>query len=211
MATYTYSVDRITRYNSDLCGSGIDLMDFDGSTLYSDYLVAGTQVLRANSAPDIAQLRDTIYLPAFDGVATAEQVFFTVHILHDFRRGQQPTFHVHWAHNQGSPTGDIKWNLDYTYSHGYGAGTFPTVTTLSTVQAAGAQYAHLITPDDDMTVTADMEPDGQLLCRLYRTPADAADTFAADAFLVGVDMHYLIGQYATYERNRPFKSAGFDD
>lgn len=211
MASYLRSTGRITTKNPDLSGAGVDLMDFDGSTLYADYLIPGTSVRGGATAPDTAELRDGLYLPAFDGVATAEQAFFTVHILHDFRRGQQPTFHVHWSHNQASPSGNVKWFIDYSYSHGYEAGTFGAPTTLSVVDAAGVQYAHHITDDDSMTVTADMEPDGQLICRIYRNPADGEDTFAADAFLIGVDMHYQIGQIATFERNRPFKSAGFDD
>ena len=200
---------RRTKKNPNLTGPGLDLMDFDTSTLYGDYLTPGTQILRGATAPDIAELRDGLFLPAFDGAATAEQAFFTVHILHDFKVNSNPTFHVHWTHKEASPSGDVKWNIDYSYSHGYSAGTLPAPTTVSVTQTAGAQYTHHITDDDSMATTGTFEPDGQIICRVYRDPADAADTFAADAYLIGIDLHYEIGQYGTYERNRPFTSGGF--
>jgi hypothetical protein len=174
------------------------------ATLYDDYLVSGDQVLRGSSAPDIALFRDGIYLPAFDGAATLEQGFFTVHVKHDVRNATNPTFHVHWSHNQATPSGNVKWFIEYTYAHGYRLQNFPASTTLSSVSAALTQYEHVITSDDDMEITTEMMVDGQLVCRIYRDPADPQDTFAADAFLIGVDMHYQVGQWATPERNQPF-------
>lgn len=203
---------RVTKLNPDLTGPGLDLMDFDSSVLYDDYLVGGTQVqVRGAAAPGFAEFKDGMYLYAFDGATTAEEVFFTIHMLHDISPKEAPTFHVHWSHNNASPSGNVKWNLEYMYAHGYEAGVFPTPVALSTVQAAGAQYAHHITPDDDMPFNATYEPDGQILVRLYRDPTDVEDTFASDAFLIGIDMHYRKGQVGTYERNRPFLSAGFPE
>lgn len=201
---------RVTKLNPNLTGAGLDLADFDDSILYNDYLTPGTSVLRGATAPDLAEFRNGIFLPAFAGTGTTvEQGFFTLHFLHDIHPSYTPTFHIHWTHNNASPSGNVKWMIDYTYSHGYSAGTFAAPTTISVTQAAGAQYTHHITDDDDMPVSVSFEPDGQLLCRIYRDPADAADTFGDDAFLIGIDMHYRVGQVATYERNRPFTSAGF--
>lgn len=202
---------RVTKLNQHATGPGLDLMDFDNVTFWKDYLIPGTSVRNGNSAPDMVNLRNGLYLPAFDGSTTMEQAFFAVHILHDFKAGTYPTFHVHWTHNNASPSGNVKWNVEYSYAHGYGAGTYGASTTLSVVQAAGAQYTHHITDDDEMSVVADMEPDGQLICRIYRDPTDVQDTFGTDAFLIGVDLHYAVGQFATYERNRPFTSAGFSE
>ena len=184
-------------------------MDFDDAILWNDYLIPGTSTRSGSSAPDLAEFRDDMYLLGFNGGATLEQVFFTVHILHDIHPSFQPTFHVHWTHNNASPTGDVKWNLDYTYAHGYEAGVYAAPTTVSVVQTAGVQYAHHITNDDEMIFTDAFEPDGQILCRLYRDPTDTEDTFGTDAFLIGIDLHYRMGQMGTYERNRPFTSAGF--
>ena len=201
---------RVTSKNPNLTGPGLDLMDYDTAILYNDYLVPGLSTSNGASAPDLAEVRDGLYLPAYAGTGvTVEQSFFSIHILHDIHPDFTPTFHVHWTHNQATPTGNVKWMIDYSYANGYGDGAFGTPTTVSTTQAAPAQYVHQITPDDDMPFAASFEPDGQALCRIYRDPADAADTFEADAFLIGVDMHYRMGQIGTYERNRPFTSAGF--
>lgn len=174
------------------------------SVIYNDYLTSGLAVTVGASAPDLVELRNGIYLRAFDGAATSEQAFFSVHILHDIAPGSNPTFHVHWTHKVASPSGNVKWFIDYSVAKGYSTGTFGAPNTLSSIQEAGAQYTHHITPDDDMTVTESLEPDTLLLCRIYRNPADGDDTFADDAMLVNIDLHYQIGQTGTSERNRPF-------
>lgn len=184
-------------------GLAADNISFPG--LYGDYLTSGTAVRVGASAPDFSEFRSGLFLYGFDGVATTEQAFFTVHILHDIKAGTTPTFHIHWTHNNATPSGNVKWNIDYSYARGYGADTYPAPSTVSTVQAAGAQYSHHITDDDDMPATiTNMEPDGVLLCRVYRDPTDGDDTFGSDAYLVQIDLHYQIGQIGTHERNRPF-------
>ena len=184
--------------------------DVINATVFDDYLVDAYSLAKGASAPDLTELRDGLFLNAFAGTGgVIEQGFFSVHILHGMKAGTTPTFHVHWTHNQAVPSGDVKWYMDYSIAKGYSAGTFAAPTTLSAVQTAGAQYTHHITDDDDMAITpiTEIEPDAVLLCRIYRDPADVADTFAADAFLIQVDMHYENDKRGTPERNRPF--AGF--
>lgn len=174
--------------------------------VWSDYLVGGNSVGKGANAPDFAELRDGLFFNAFDGAGvTTEQAFFTIHVLHDIRPGSAPTFHVHWTHNNASPTGAVKWNLDYSIAKGYGTEIFAAPTTLSVVSSAGAQYTHHITDDDEMAITSgSFEPDSLILCRLYRDPTDSEDTFSADAFLLQVDMHYEVAAFGTEDRNRPF-------
>lgn len=189
-------------------------VEFNTTDTYSDYLVSGLTILTDVNAPDIEILRDSVRLYAFAGTGpNTEQGFFTLHILHDIKAGTTPTLHIHWTHKIAAPSGNVKWQLEITAARGYGAGTFPATTVISSTQAAGAQYTHMITPDTDMplpaALAAVLEPDMVLICRVFRNPADAADTFANDAFLLQIDMHYVQGQEGTTERNRPFTSAGF--
>lgn len=193
-------------WRSKLTGS--NLITFD-TPVFDDYLVGAASFKIDASAPDWAVLRGNCSAYAFDGNAISEQAWFDVHILHGIKAGTFPTFHVHWSHKEAAPTGNVKWNLSYSYAKGYGAGTFASDVVLSTTQAAGAQYGHFITPDDDMPTATAPEPDSKLICRIWRDPGDVADTFAADAYLLGVDLHYQRGQLGTIERNRPFTSAGF--
>jgi len=178
--------------------------------LYNDYLVPGLALGKNVSSPDLEDFRGGLEQNAFAGTGvTVEQGYFTVHILHDIKPETFPTFHIHCGHNidSGTYTADsanVKWYLDYSICNGYGNEAFPAPTTLSTTIAMGSQYDHDITPDD-MALTETIEPDMLILGRIYRDPADAADTFGYDCFLFQVDLHYQIGQIGTTERNRPFR------
>jgi hypothetical protein len=180
--------------------------------VFDDYIVSGLEVRLGANAPTLRVFRDGLELLAFAGTGQqADEAFFTIHLLHGLRPGSSPTFHIHWAHIIGAPTGDVKWNIEFSVARGYEAGTFPASTTLSTVQTAAAQFVHHITNDDDMVVvnSVEIEPDAVLICRVFRDPGDGEDTFANDAYLVQVDMHYERTFLGTLERNRPWTSTGY--
>lgn len=180
--------------------------------LYDDFTVGAFAMRGGASAPTLTLFRGGIYGLAYTGIGTAvNESHFALHILHGIKAGTNITFHVHWSHIVASPTGNVKWSLEYTAAKGYGTTAFAAPTTMSVTQAAGPQYYHHITDDDSMTITssANLEPDSIILCRLFRDPTDAADTFAADAYLLSCDVHYQVGQVATMERNRPFTSMGY--
>lgn len=181
-------------------------------TTYNDYVVSAYQMRGGASSPTLTAFRGNIYSLAYTGSgASVNETHFAVHILHDIKAGTNITFHVHWSHIVAAPSGNVKWSLEYTIAKGYGTTAFAAPTTLTTTQTAGAQYVHHITNDDDMTITTstNLEPDAIIICRLYRDPADAADTFANDAYVFSVDAHYQVGQAGTTERNRSFTSMGF--
>lgn len=182
------------------------LLDIPSAGVYGDYLVGGFALGTGASAPTTTNFRDGLYLPAFAGTgATTEQAFFTMHILHDIKPGTDLTFHIHWTHNVASPTGNVKWQIEYSIANGYLNESYPASTTLSTTQTAGAQYGHHITTDDDMTISStELEPDAVIIGRVFRDPTDVADTFANPAFLIQVDAHYTLDRLGTAERNRPF-------
>lgn len=175
------------------------------SPVYDDYLYSGPALARGSSAPDLAELRNGLFLLAFAGTgATTEQGFFTLHILHGIQPNTTPTLHIHWTHNNASPSGNVKWQVDYSIARGYGADTYSTPTTITTTQAAAAQYTHHITNDDDLPISGNIEPDSVMIARVYRDPTDSADTFEDDAFLIHIDMHYLRDRIGSTQRNRPF-------
>lgn len=178
---------------------------------FNDFIYTGMALGRGATPPDLETLRAGINLYAFAGTGViVEEGFFEIHVQHDFKAGTTPTFHVHWTHNQGAPSGAVKWQIDYAIARGYSKDIIPAVTSLSSVQTAAAQYTHLITDDDDMPISVGtLEPDAIIVGRIFRDPADGSDTFGADAFLLFIDVHYELGQVSTPERNRPFLSAGF--
>lgn len=183
------------------------------TSVFNDYTYAGIAISSSGpSTPSLTTFRDNIKLNAFTGTGTQiNEGFFSIHLLHDLKAGSDMSFHIHWTHNNAAPSGNVKWYIDWAIARGYEAGTFPAADIVSSVQTAGAQYAHHITPDSDivLTNTVEMEPDAILIGRIYRDPADVADTFEDDAFLMHIDLHYEMTRDGTTEKNRPFTSGGF--
>ena len=180
--------------------------------LYNDYTVPGLALARpAAGSPTLTAFRGDVDAYAFGGSSGTDEAFFSIHVLHDMKKDTEMTFHVHWSHIVAAPSGNVKWTIDFTTARGYGIDVFPAQTTMSTTQTAGPQYTHHISPDDDMTVTIDhnIEPDSILLGRVSRNADDAADTFANDAYLLNMDLHYQQGQLGTTERNRAWLSADY--
>lgn len=180
-------------------------------TVFDDYVVSGLSLATGANMPTRKVFRNGLELPAFSGAGNPEEAFFTIHLLHGLKAGSSPTFHCHWAHIIGAPSGSVKWNIEFSVARGYEAGVYPASTTLSVVQAAGAQFAHHITDDDEMVVenSVELEPDAVIIGRVFRDPGDAEDTFTDDAYLIQVDMHYERDRLGTLERNRPWLSAGY--
>lgn len=182
-------------------------------TAFDDYLLPATS-LDATGAnnPAIKVFRGNIEALAFAGAGGMEEAFGAIHLLHGLKQGSSPTLHIHWSHIIGAPSGNVKWQVDYTIARGYGAGTFSAPTTMTSVQAAPAQYVHQISSDDDMVITnsVEVEPDSLLLLRIYRDPVDAEDTFANDAYVFQIDMHYERSHIGTTERNRIWTSTGYE-
>lgn len=187
---------------------------------FSEYLVPGLNLRPGATPPTFKAFRNGIYAYAFAGAGggVPEEAHFAIHLLHDLLAGSTPTLHCHWGHIVADPpyvpgTQAVRWQVELSLARGYGAGTYPTTETVATVQTAGGQYVHHLTDDDEMPLPAGllavMEPDAILLGRVFRDHADAADTFANDAYLLHMDMHYQIGQNGTVERGRPYTSAGF--
>jgi hypothetical protein len=153
--------------------------------------------------------RDGLYLPAFTGVGIqANYVYCAIHIQHDYMPGTPLYPHVHWSHINAAPSGDVKWNFEYSVSKGHSVGTFGASTTVSKVQTAAAQYTHHIAEvaDGDVIPATNVEADSVVLIRLFRDPSDGADTFADDAYLVAIDLHYKSQMCLTNEKASPFTS-----
>jgi len=182
--------------------------------VWEDYVVAldASNTLSANNSPTMEEFRSGIYALRYPVDIKEHEAFFTFHFHHDMKPDTDMHIHCHFTTNDESPTGNVKWNVDYMYARGYEADTFPAPTTLSVVAPVGAQYSHQITDDEAMIISAtanDLEPDGLLMGRVYRNTEDIEDTCDSDTFLLYVDIHYVKNRVGTTERNRPFTSGGF--
>lgn len=159
------------------------------------------------TAPSRATFIGNLSGLAFIGTGVnIKDVECSIHIKHDYKFGTAVYPHVHWSHIIASPTGNVKWGIEYSVSKGHSKGTFPPTTTVYVTQAAGAQYTHQIVEvsDADVIPATNLEPDSVIKLRIFRDPADAEDTFENDAYLMFVDIHYQSDGVYTVEKVSPF-------
>lgn len=180
---------------------------------FNDYLGSGLALPKGGAnQPSLLEFRNGIYLTAFTGAGgSIEESWTSFHILHDYEAGKKAFPHVHWSHNNASPSGDVVWKIDYSVSKGHSGGIFPAPTTISLQQTAEAQYTHHIieTSEGNAIPATDLEPDTVVIIRIYRDPTDGNDDFEDNAFLLNVDLHYESDGMLTNEKVRPFTKKRF--
>ncbi len=147
------------------------------------------------------------------------EIFNEFHVPHDYLPGSDIFIHVHWSQivvDTGGPAGvpgTVKWNFDVSYAKGHGQAPFSApFTTFVTQQAAGVQYRHNLievqlsaaAPTAIQLNTALLEPDGIILVRSWRNPADALDTLNQVPFMHYVDIHYQTTCIGTKQKAPPF-------
>ena len=142
------------------------------------------------NAPDWTTFRDGMSAYAFDD-NKSEEVWVSIHISHTWKPGTNVYPHVHWSPGNNADTGTVRWCIEYSIAKGYGAGAFPTTTTIALEQAAdGTLYNHYITEASDAQAFDALEVDSILMMRIYRDGTHANDTFSGDAFGLFVDVHF---------------------
>lgn len=155
--------------------------------------------------------------------AVTNEIFFNFHIPHDHVPNTDMYAHVHWSQitvdtgGAAAVPGVAKWYFEISYSKGHGiaggaADPFGApITTSVTQQASTTQYGQMIAE----TVITDngaslidvsrLEPDGVIQMRMYRNPADAADTLNQEPFVHYCDLHYqTTGVIGTKQKSPDF-------
>ena len=181
----------------------------------------------ATAIPDFVAYRGNVYSYRFGTVAPENhlhEAFVVFHIPHDYVAGTDIYIHNHWSQivadtgGGGAVPGVCKWYFDITYADGYGTAggagdPFVAPKTIPvTQQGSTTQYAHMIAEviisgATDTATTFDratFQVDGVFMVRIYRDPADAADTLNQHTFLHYSDMHYQSTNIATKDKNSPF-------
>lgn len=174
---------------------------------FNDYLSPGLTLPRTGAnAPAVKTFRGNLQALAFGGATGVDETWISIHILHDYKDGTKLYPHVHWSHNNASPSGDVSWKIEYSVAKGHSGGVFPSTTSFALTQTADAQYTHHIieTGDGDAIDATNLEPDSVILFRVYRDAGDGADTFGDDAFLLYFDMHFTSDRILTHEKVSPF-------
>lgn len=180
-----------------------------GSPVYASLFIPGSALsVSATNPAGVTNFITGLDLFAFDGTATIEQMYTTVPLPREMKKGSTLRYRVHWTHNNASPSGlYVRWSLDYSVSRA-NTDVIPAVTSSDVQQACSSQYLHHATTATALTF-ASAEPGSFITCRLYREYSDAGDTLGDDAFLIGLELIYEVGQAGTTEIVRPYNSAGF--
>jgi hypothetical protein len=182
-----------------------------------------------SAIPDFIAYRGNIYAFRFGTLAPnnhLHEAYFNYHIPHDYLPGSDLYVHIHWSQitvdtggAAGAP-GNAKWYFDITYSKGHGtpggvADPFVAPITVSvTQQASTTQYGHMIGEvqftnnggTGGLLNSNNIEPDGVIIVRAYRDPADVADTLNQDTFVHYVDIHYQTTCIGTKNKSPNFYS-----
>lgn len=145
------------------------------------------------------------------GAGLEKEVFYTLHINHDYVLGTKVYPHVHWTPGDTVLTHIVGWAWEYCVVKGHGqqALTLTGTTVSAATTMIATAYTHYITEvSDTNAIPADnLEPDTLIYFRMYRDSANTngtGDNFAFSAYVQFVDAHYLSTDGGTPLKAPPF-------
>ena len=168
-----------------LSATGLILDSTTGSSVTREAIIQPLPI--TNAAPGaVTVVSGGMKSFGFDGGASTEELFYHCDVQHDYIAGGDMVFHVHWMPATATG-GNVKWQIEYQWVED--GATWPAPTTLTGTTAAGTtawsdKRTDFTIPGVGKTYNS------RLMVRLFRNPADAADTYAGDAVLSSVGMHY---------------------
>jgi hypothetical protein len=174
-------------------------LDTVAGVQWTDYNI-GSQSLgvTATAPPDLIAVNSTsIYARAFDGGSTTEQVFGTIELNHNYAEGTDIYFHVHWFPTTTN-AGNVQWKLDYMLAKN--GKDLPAIATVTGVGAASEVAWKMETTELARIDGALFNIGDQFMFRLYRSPSDAADTYAYDAAVATVGLHVQVNTFGSKQK-----------
>ena len=175
---------------------GVDRSKIFGRVLWNDINMPASALRLGATAPDAIGILGAGGIEAlgFDGNATTESVNGAAEILHGYLEGSDIYFHVHWMPTT-TGAGNVKWQLEYSWSNG--GGTFANPTIIPIVEAAGGTAWVHKRGDLPAISGTGKAINSAVVFRLFRDPTDGEDTYADDAALIQVGIHYQIDVYGS--------------
>lgn len=162
----------------------------NGVSFYNDVNLGSMQLAVGANVPDLVTLNNSLLLRGFDGTAVTEQLYGVIEIPHDYLEGTDIVPHIHWCPSS-TASGNVKWQLEYSWANPSDNATFPSSTTISVVSAApGVTNQNTVSAFSAVSGTG-KKISSHFVFRLFRNPADGSDTYGADALLVMIGLHYL--------------------
>lgn len=110
---------------------------------------------------------------------------------------------IHWSPGASTTTGTVRWALEFTSAPVNG--TFPTTTTFTIdgVISTASAWKHCQSVSAAYPGSS-VSPNERFLIRLYRDGTNGSDTFAASAYLIGIDFYYQVNKFGTPSFTPPY-------
>lgn len=180
---------------------------------WSDLVQDITVKAGAANAPTILVFRDNISGYAFSPDVNNE-CGTNFHLLHDYIDDTMVYPHVHWAVNNPTASGIVRWGIEYTWARRHDNTEIPAITYYPASQTvyievaidSTHQYAHMVSEH----ITGQgisgigMQPDVIIKTRWFRDAEHVNDTYPDFVFLDTVDIHYECDKNSTPNRQAPF-------
>lgn len=167
------------------------------TAMWRDYIVGGLSLLGGASAPNLTGLTGNLFIYSFAGTGAAqERLYGTMELQHDYKEGQDVRPHIHWTPLEAQ-TGDVVWQLEYSYAVPTSGGLPGVFTTSVTALCTGSVTASTLSNSHQKKEWSAIPGTGLTIgtvfsFRLLRNPGDAADTYSARAGLVQIGLHYPV-------------------
>lgn len=162
-----------------------------GFPIWRDLFTSVANLKAGATAPDFGtyQASGGLQTYLFDGSTRTEEVHGSFELQHDYEEGTDIDFHVHWEPTTAA-AGNVRWSIEYVWKNTGDGATVPT--TIHSVNAAGGT-AWVTKKNDIGTITGTGKSIGSVFVfRLFRESTHVDDTYAADAALIQVGIHYKV-------------------
>jgi len=140
--------------------------------------------------------------------AVDDHVFGTYHLPHDYVPNSNIFIHVHWSTNAASSAGSPTFEIEASYSKGFGQMQFSNNVTVTVSNAYISSYTHMVSETQlsapagagSLLVTEDLQTDGLIIIRAKLL----TNTMSVLPFVHHMDIHYQSTNIGTKNRSPAF-------
>jgi hypothetical protein len=180
-------------YFGDVTNSHTTEIESDGTikfngnaTIFGIISIPVSSMVLSISSPPALTGYKAGYSLGFDS-ASDEVVSFRVEIPPDYKEGTNITVYIHWTPTDNG-AGNVVWSLDYSWANVDSA--FPSATTVN-ITVAADEVTDKHQRDEFFALTGTGKTIGSvILCSIKRDGDNASDTYASDALLHSLSIHY---------------------
>lgn len=159
------------------------------ATVFDDLMPNAVSVGTGGGVPAFTAYNGNLKAYEFVGAALTKEIHAEFQLPHAYKEGSNIEPHIHLYVPNDATGGVIKFGCEYTWVNIDGTeGATATITGTVTI-AAGAGNLHKMISFGSITGTG-KTISSILSCRIYRDPADAADTFGASVWMKAADVHH---------------------